>query len=461
MVKLLDELNKYYVYVGLLISAIAYFFGYLRKLIYLNLLEINASPLDIYDPISFYLSGLLFVISAIIFPVILVLCGNYIYVLIYEKIVKRNFFKRYMYALLLLIAGVIFFSIHFLCLYINKLVFTEPIAKVFSFVLYLVPIPILQNSFGLIILVIISYFLGIAFIVLGFFLHKYFVEANVNYYKIRNLIILSAFCWLSLLFVTQTTETILNLELNVSTSNVYSNNELLSSWIITKDQIDEIDKTDVYESNRYYTKCVLLNFKNKVYYIAVKSFNKYSLYIIPEDRVIGLSQADLYDLETKRINDEKKRINNILNMLNQDKYRVFNQVKLYYQGKPSNFDNIIVSNNVVFNLIISHYNATLNINDSANVIINRDGNKEGVVFLKQLDLAEKEWVLKQILNSNQIPIVNVIVLANKKAIVENQDKYLVKIVKFDNLLTFIKSYNINTSPIDPELVENILLSTIQ
>lgn len=72
---ILDTLNKYNIGLGILFSAIAYFFGYLKKALYLSLLNVNVSPFDIYEPLNFYTTGLLFVISALSLPILFILLG--------------------------------------------------------------------------------------------------------------------------------------------------------------------------------------------------------------------------------------------------------------------------------------------------------------------------------------------------------------------------------------------------
>lgn len=208
------------------------------------------------------------------------------------------------------------------------------------------------------------------------------------------------------------------------------------------------------------TQCIVLNEKENTLYVAtVNSMfdddkrKQYSFEIIPKDKVVRstpISRAKYLKDYLARREAENDRIEYLLSLLDKSKFRVFNRLKLISPlGEAVYFENVVVSNSALFNILPSHQIGNLYVSDDGYLTIDRDGNKEGILIPNQVHMGERRKLLQEF----GAPVIDVIVLTNEKATISNEGKFHMKVVKFDHFNSFLESYN-SKSNIDINQIED-------
>lgn len=440
---ILDTPNRYNIGLGILFSAIAYFFGYLKKALYLSLLNVSVSPFDIYEPLNFYTTGLLFVISALSLPALFILLG-FILKKVLNKCLKTDVCIKHIFVISLipLLICTSFF------VYVIEASATTPY---FFFISYLLPIPILDNSYTLCGILICSWALIIALIFIGYYICGNTREVTFFKSNIFRMLIISA--WIILLFYTQFTEPLFKIS-GVAPQNDNSNNEVYFSWVTTNTPLDNSIKG---EDSLYYTRCAILNFRDGSYYIVTVALSgyfdkkeQYSFNVVPKENVIGLTQQNYLFSSKKRRSSENDRLCNFLKGLDEKNHRVFHDIKLHHSNNETYFNDIVISNKAIFNILPSHQAGNLSVNDAGNILMEKGASKIGIIFDAQWDLENRKDALVDILGL-KYPIINLIVLTDETATIENENKSPYKIIKFDMLNYYIDHYD-GPSLIDVESV---------
>ncbi|NMA95850.1 MAG: NERD domain-containing protein [Clostridiales bacterium] len=128
-----------------------------------------------------------------------------------------------------------------------------------------------------------------------------------------------------------------------------------------------------------------------------------------------------------------------LEWLDRDRFKVFNDIRLPYNGRSQQFDTVIVGDKAVFNIEIKNFIGDLTIDEEGNwyrTIGDRKTGTENVNF----QIIRHHKVLDSVLEG-KFPIVDLIVWANVESIIEGAQYSPTKVIKVDQLLDFIESYD--------------------
>ncbi len=337
----------------------------------------------------------------------------------------------------------------FFCVYVTKVSETIPYLFLIS---YLLPIPLLDNSYELFGILIFSWALIIALIFIGYCICKNASEVTLFKSNIFRILIVSA--WVLLLFYTQFTEPLFKTG-GVAPQNDKSNNEVYFSWLTTNTPLDNSIKG---EDSLYYTRCAILNFRDGSYYIVTVALpghfidkkEQYSFNVVPKENVVGLTQQNYLFSSNRKRSSENDRLYNFLKELDEKNHRVFHDIKLHHSNNETYFNDIVISNKAIFNILPSHQAGNLFVNDAGNILMEKGASKIGVIFAAQWDLENRKKALVDILGL-KYPIINLIVLTDETATIENENKSPYKIIKFDMLNYYIEHYD-GPSLIDVESV---------
>ncbi len=171
----------------------------------------------------------------------------------------------------------------------------------------------------------------------------------------------------------------------------------------------------------------------------------------------------------KQFTDQKgkqgeKNIAYILNWLDKNKFKVFNDVKLKCnaEGIPSEsqqFDHLVISPNGIFNIETKNYSGDIEINQDGSWTRVINGERRGWESpLFQMQRHRK--VLENILGKNY-PIIDIVAIANTHSNITGQKNATYHIVKADMLQYFIEQFKPESgSTFDIKEVENIISSHI-
>lgn len=128
-----------------------------------------------------------------------------------------------------------------------------------------------------------------------------------------------------------------------------------------------------------------------------------------------------------------------LEWLDRSRFKIFSDVRLPYNGKSQQFDNIIVGDKAVFNLETKNFIGNLVIDEEGNwyrTIGDKKTGTENVNF----QVRRHNKVLNSILE-DKLPIVDLIVWTNVESIIEGAQYSSTKIIKVDQLVEFVEGYN--------------------
>jgi hypothetical protein len=172
----------------------------------------------------------------------------------------------------------------------------------------------------------------------------------------------------------------------------------------------------------------------------------------------------------------EKDIAYILNWLDKDKFKVFNDVKLKCNTENTpkesqQFDHIVISSNGIFNIETKNYNGDIEIKQDGSWTRIINGEKRGWESpLFQIQRHRK--VLENIIGNNYL-IIDIVAIANTHSNVTGQENAPYHIVKADMLQYFIEQYKpengltvdvtkseelIKSSMVDSFIVNNIALT---
>lgn len=135
----------------------------------------------------------------------------------------------------------------------------------------------------------------------------------------------------------------------------------------------------------------------------------------------------------------ERQVEHDLKWLDEDKYKIFNNIRLSDGRMSQEFDTIVVGSRAVFNIETKNYIGDLTIDKGGNWYRTINGTKSGTespVFQVQ----RHNKILNKVLES-KIPIVDLIVWTNVESVIEGVQYSPVKIIKVDQLTYFIESFN--------------------
>lgn len=142
----------------------------------------------------------------------------------------------------------------------------------------------------------------------------------------------------------------------------------------------------------------------------------------------------------KKINDEVKKL---LQYLNEDRYKIFNDINLKINGLEHQFNHIVIGSNSIFNIS--------SIDFSNSIIIDSSKNAGCIYRFKSY-----RKIIEKIVE-HKFPVVDIAVVEGDKLTLEENCNELVNFVKEGHLLNFIRTYP-NDENIDINKIKNKLIT---
>ena len=157
-------------------------------------------------------------------------------------------------------------------------------------------------------------------------------------------------------------------------------------------------------------------------------------FTLQDNIIINLKKKEL-KMQAKK----GKTINLCIKVVRQNKFKVFNNIKLSDGGEAQEFDSIVIGDKAVFNIETKNYIGDLVIDEQGNWYRLVNGHKFGTenpIF----QVKRHNRVLNNILGGG-VPIVDLVVWSNLESIIEGAHYSPVKVIKLDQLTYFIESFN--------------------
>ncbi|AVX40811.1 Nuclease-related domain-containing protein (plasmid) [Carboxydocella thermautotrophica] len=143
----------------------------------------------------------------------------------------------------------------------------------------------------------------------------------------------------------------------------------------------------------------------------------------------------------------------VLKWLPGDKYKVYNDIALKVNGyETQQFDHIVVGDNGVFHIETKNYSGKIVIYPNGNWVREKEGKTEGLEN-PSFQVLRHRRVLEELLGGH-VPIVDVVVIANKGAIIEGSEHSTIPVIKSDVLLHFIENHKGTIDPTMRKQIEN-------
>ena len=135
----------------------------------------------------------------------------------------------------------------------------------------------------------------------------------------------------------------------------------------------------------------------------------------------------------------ERQVRHALDWLDKKRFKVYSDIRLAYQGKSQQFDTVIVGDKAVFNLETKNLTGDLTIHEDGNWYRVHGETKTGTENVN-FQVKRHNKVLSSVLQ-DKVPIVDLIVWANIASVLEGIENSPTKIIKVDQLVDYVESYD--------------------
>ena len=155
------------------------------------------------------------------------------------------------------------------------------------------------------------------------------------------------------------------------------------------------------------------------------------------------SQEIIIEERKERIQEAGEKgerdVEHALEWLDQERFTVYSDISLAYQGRSQQFDTVIVGDNGIFNIETKNFTGDLEIHEDGNWYRVSGETKVGTENVN-FQVRRHNKVLSSVLE-DQLPIVDLIVWTNIASVLEGIENSPTKIIKVDQLVDFVEDYD--------------------
>ncbi|MGL4773261.1 MAG: nuclease-related domain-containing protein [Clostridium sp.] len=207
----------------------------------------------------------------------------------------------------------------------------------------------------------------------------------------------------------------------------------------------------------YVTLATIISTLLKAYIWYVPIYLLFVIYLLFKDNTY---RNILSSFRIKRVGKEgEAKVASVLNELGFNKYIVMNDLNLKINDMESQIDHLVIGNNGIFNIETKNYSGIIDVSYNGNIYQRTSkGNTDVSGFITQVNLHYN--TLNGIFNGD-IPIYNLIVIANSKTNIINGDKGRVPIISINDLKDYLNTFKGEDKRIKKEKVYEIIESCSQ